>query len=320
VGRRHARRQRLCCTLNGSWACSTGPTRWRRAPAPALPSHPPPHSRRPRDVRTTTRWRGRAATATCWIWGPPFNPIDTGVVMAPGTSPSITRHVDGRVCRRATTSSVTRAPRPPVDVCQRATGVRSERLRPGDGRGHQPQCRHRKPSATMRTLPIAFQGGNGHLWMYNDAGDTGLAMNGRNQPQPHGHPRRRAGRAARRARRLRRVLLQQPAPSRCSSTTTSPTAAKIELPTALVAAAGTSPAIVSALNEAGRRNGSPATQYAPPPRPPATASATAPAGPPWCRLKLPSKPTVTPLQVQPVVIRHLPHGARAPQASTPHAG
>lgn len=238
----------------------------------------------------TLAWQG--SNGHLWLWDPPTSPIDTGLAMAPGTSPSVTRLANtAEPEAQGNYFAVFQGSNGDLWTIDSATGASAIDTKLAMAPGTS-------PSVSLVTIgqggyyPAAFQGSNGHLWLYDGVGDTGLAMMAGSSPSLMITPVDLPG----------QPLGDRAAYTGYASSTgvasvygyNYVTETSIEQSIGGIVAAGTSPSIASALNwvDGGWVVGGPGA--------PATAGAAA-AGAAAVPLKLPSKPAIKP-DTAPVVM------------------
>jgi hypothetical protein len=293
--------------LNGSWgllnrtftlAPGTSPT------LAATPSDLTPGG--PAEIdHYTMAWQG--SNGHLWIWGPPANPIDTGLAMAPGTSPSLIRLSDALSIDGNYVAAV-QGTNGHLWTLTSGTGAVAHDSGAPMAPGTSPSVRITAVIGNSQRYVTAFQGANGDLWVGENAlptgVDTGQQMMSGTSPSLITTPVDLPG-----------------APLGGSAAYvgyTSNTGAvwmygynfydgsTIEQPTGLTAAPGTSPAIVSALNEA---DGGWVVGDAVPARTAAAASnSAAPASlqAEAAALKLPAKAAIAPMLVPPAASDNCP--------------
>lgn len=193
----------------------------------------------------TMAWQG--SNGHLWLWQPPYNAVDTGQVMAPGTSPSVTRLVNTPEINGRNYYVAYQGANGHLWTLTGATGATAHDTGLAMASGTSPTIHTTAYVGSTQYDPIAFQGANGDLWVADADGDTGLAMMAGTSPSLMVTPVDEPG-----------MPLEGSAAYAAYTSATGAVwlyeydyvdSSNIEQPVGLTAAGGTSPAIVSALNE-----------------------------------------------------------------------
>jgi hypothetical protein len=237
----------------------------------------------------TIAWHGY--NDDLWLWTPPNGIKDTGLQMAPGTSPSVTRLSD---------TPQAYAQGNYVVAYQGDNGdlwsVNSSFYRNGYDY-HWPMASGASPSISISDgpdavyYPVAFRGANGDLWVSAGGGDTGLPMMTGTNPSVMVTPFDAPGAPLSGTATYTGYVSSTGIASIYGHNDTG-FSTSFELNTGQVVASGASPSLVSALNWV---DGGSVVSDAPPAAP---AAAAAGAGAAAVPLKPPSKPAIKPDIVQ----------------------